>query len=108
MVTDGFETVAALLSPSIVEEVFGVSAEDYHAMEKDQAKLLLKEASPKLAIKLVMSSAFLFLQPSTVLRPEPFRRQFLKELAALGNLQTQLLGKKSHLVELSPNHENES
>ena len=97
MVTDGFETVTALLSPSIVEEVFGVSAEDYQAMEKDQAKLLLKEASPKLAIKLVMSSAFLFLQPSTVLRPEPFRRQFLKELAALGKLQTQLLGKKSHL-----------
>lgn len=53
--TDGLETLAASLSPSMVADAFGFSPKDYSKMELSDKKHAMKEATSKLASKLVTS-----------------------------------------------------
>jgi hypothetical protein len=53
LVTDGIETVTATLSPVIIGESFGFSPTDYTKMSTEEKKNTMKEATSKLASKLV-------------------------------------------------------
>jgi hypothetical protein len=53
LVTDGIETVTATLSPVIIGESFGFNPTDYTKMSTEEKKNTMKEATSKLASKLV-------------------------------------------------------
>lgn len=68
--TDGLETLAASLSPSMVADAFGFSPKDYSKMELSDKKHAMKEATSKLASKLVTSFFILFLLILKILNTE--------------------------------------